>query len=80
MEDIQRIKTPAGFCFINVKCLRQKEKAYCLIYDDMAEKGGNKDFLCVSFCSHIKIVTKLLNGWVFSTVFNITDFLILFAS
>ena len=46
MKDIQRIKTPPGFCFINVRCLRQK-KAYCLIYDDMTEKGGNKDFFCV---------------------------------
>lgn len=40
--------------------------------------GGNKDFFVLfyflPFCNRIKIVDKLLNGWGFFTIFNISDF------
>lgn len=41
-------------------------------------QGVGKDFFVLfyflPFCNRIKIVDKLLNGWGFFTIFNISDF------
>jgi len=51
------------------------------MYDHITKRGGNKDFFIfififflLPFCNRIKIVDKLLNGWGFFTIFNISDF------
>lgn len=53
----------------------------CIITSPKGE--GGRTFFFLPFCNRIKIVDKLLNGWGFFTIFNISEFfffLVLFAS
>lgn len=45
------------------------------MYNHITKKGeGERNFLFLPFYNRTKIVGRLLNGWGFFTIFNISDF------